>query len=366
MDLETIRNTFALSKCKTMSKVHNFSAGPAILPKEAIDAGISALQNFANTGLSILEVSHRGKEYVAVMDEARHLVKKLWGLDDQYEVMYLHGGASTQFLMVAYNLLQTKAAYVDTGVWSSKSIKEARLFGEIDVIASSKDKNYTYVPTGYTVPTDADYLHLTSNNTIYGTQIHQFPTSSIPIICDMSSDIFSRRIDATKFDLIYAGAQKNLGPAGATLVVIKKELLGKVTRQIPSMMDYKIHIAKESMFNTPPAFPVYVVLQTLKWIEKTGIETIENRNKAKAELLYNEIDKNEAFIGPVAANDRSWMNATFLLKDESRNDAFLDACKEANISGVKGHRSVGGFRASMYNALEIDSVQALVNVMQTF
>ena len=229
-----------------------------------------------------------------------------------------------------------------------------------------KTKNYTYVPTGYTIPSDADYLHLTSNNTIYGTQMHQFPTASIPVVCDMSSDIFSRRIDATKFDLIYAGAQKNLGPAGATLVVIKKDLLGKVTRQIPSMMDYKIHIAKESMFNTPPAFPVYVVLQTLKWIDKTGIETIENRNKAKADLLYNEIDRNEAFIGTVAANDRSWMNATFLLKDESRNEAFLEACKEANISGVKGHRSVGGFRASMYNALELDSVQALVNVMQTF
>ena len=349
-----------------MNKVHNFSAGPAILPQEAIDAGINALKNFSNTGLSILEVSHRGKEFVAVMDEAQHLVKKLWGLDDQYEVMYLHGGASTQFLMVAYNLLQNKAAYLDTGVWASKSIKEAKLFGEVDVIASSKDKNYTYIPTDYSIPSDADYLHITSNNTIYGTQMHNFPESNIPVVCDMSSDIFSRRIDATKFDLIYAGAQKNLGPAGATLVIIKKDLLGKVTRQIPSMMDYNTHISKGSMFNTPPAFPVYVVLQTLKWIEKTGIETIESRNKAKAELLYNEIDRNDAFVGPVNPSDRSWMNATFLLNDDSRNEAFLEACKEANISGVKGHRSVGGFRASMYNALELDSVQALVNVMQTF
>ncbi|MFT5513539.1 MAG: phosphoserine aminotransferase [Bacteroidia bacterium] len=349
-----------------MNKVHNFSAGPAILPQESINAGVSALQNFANTGLSILEVSHRSKEYVAVMDEARSLVKKLWGLGDEYEVMYLQGGASTQFLMVAYNLLQTKAAYLDTGVWSSKSIKEAAMFGEVQVVASGKDKNYTYIPSAYNVQQDADYLHITSNNTIYGTQMHAFPETSIPLVCDMSSDIFSRRIDASKFDLIYAGAQKNLGPAGATLVVIKKDILGKVSRQIPSMMDYKIHIAKESMFNTPPAFPIYIVLQTLKWIDKNGVENIENRNKAKADLLYNEIDSNDAFVGPVSVNDRSRMNATFLLNDESRNDAFLKACMEANINGIKGHRSVGGFRASMYNALNIDSVQALVNVMQTF
>ncbi|MFT5723580.1 MAG: phosphoserine aminotransferase [Bacteroidia bacterium] len=349
-----------------MSKVHNFSAGPAILPQSAIKAGVSALINFANTGLSILEVSHRSKEYVAVMDEACALVKKLWGLGDDYEVLYLHGGASTQFLNVAYNLLQTKAAYVDTGTWASKAIKEAKLFGEVDVIASSKDKNYTYIPSGYDIPEDADYLHITSNNTICGTQMHAFPDTKIPLICDMSSDIFSRRIDATKFDLIYAGAQKNLGPAGATLVVIKKEILGKVTRQIPSMLDYRIHIDKGSMFNTPPAFPVYVVLQTLKWVEQTGIETIENQNRAKAELLYNEIDSNDAFVGTVAKGDRSWMNATFLLNDETQTDDFMNACKEAKISGIKGHRSVGGFRASMYNALGIDSVQALVNVMQTF
>lgn len=361
-------NTFAANNKQRMSKVHNFSAGPAILPQESIQAAVEALQNFAGTGLSLLEVSHRGKEFVAVMDEAQAIVKKLWNLNDDYAVLFLQGGASTQFLMCAYNLLKTKAAYIDTGVWSSKAIKEANLFGQTEIVASSKDKNYTYVPKGIITPEDVDYLHFTSNNTIYGTQFHEYPTApnGVPLICDMSSDIFSRDIDATKFDLIYAGAQKNLGPAGATLVVIKKDILGKVERQIPSMMDYRIHISKESMFNTPPAFAVYVVLQTLKWIDKMGIKTIESRNKAKAELLYNEIDRNDAFVGPVQAEDRSWMNATFLLQDESQTDAFMAACKEANISGIKGHRSVGGFRASLYNALELDSVQALVNVMQTF
>jgi phosphoserine aminotransferase len=349
-----------------MQKVHNFSAGPAILPQEAIQNGAEALINFAGTGLSILEVSHRSNEFVAVVDEARAMVKKLWSLNDDYEVLFLQGGASTQFLMVAYNLLQNKAAYIDTGVWSTKSIKEASKFGELEIIASSKDKNYTYIPKDIVIPEDADYLHFTSNNTIYGSQFHQYPETTIPMVCDMSSDIFSRKIDATKFDLIYAGAQKNLGPAGATLVVIKKDLLGKVDRHIPSMLNYQIHIDKESMFNTPPAFAIYVTLQTLKWIDKMGIENVEARNRAKAELLYTEIDSNEAFVCPVATEDRSWMNATFLLNDDSRNEIFLAACAEAKISGIKGHRSVGGFRASMYNAMDIDSVQALVNVMQTF
>ena len=349
-----------------MQKVHNFSAGPAILPQEAIQKGAEALLNFAGTGLSILEVSHRSKEFVAVVDEARAMVKKLWNLNDAYEVLFVQGGASTQFLMVAYNLLKTKAAYIDTGVWSTKSIKEAGKFGDLEVVASSKDKNYTYIPKDIVIPEDADYLHFTSNNTIYGSQFHQYPETRIPLVCDMSSDIFSRKIDATKFDLIYAGAQKNLGPAGATLVVIKKDLLGKVDRHIPSMLNYQIHIDKDSMFNTPPAFAIYVLLQTLKWIDKMGIENVEARNRAKAELLYNEIDSNDAFVCPVSAEDRSWMNATFLLNDASRNDEFLAACTEANISGIKGHRSVGGFRASMYNAMDIDSVQALVNVMQTF
>ncbi len=349
-----------------MQKVHNFSAGPAILPQSSIDAAVEALQNFAGTGLSILEVSHRSKEFVAVMDEAQYLVKKLWNLGDDYEVLYLQGGASTQFLTSAYNLLNQKAAFVDTGMWSSKSVKEARFLGEVDVIASSKDKNYSYIPKGYSIPQDADYLHITSNNTIFGSQLHSFPETNIPLVCDMSSDIFSRKIDATQFDVIYAGAQKNLGPAGATVVVVKKEALGKVNRQIPSMLDYNVHISKGSMFNTPPAFSIFVVLQTLKWIDQLGIDNIEKRNLAKANLLYNEIDNNEMFVGTVEKEDRSIMNATFLLNDESQNDRFLSACKEANISGIKGHRSVGGFRASMYNAMEIESVEALVNVMKTF
>ena len=349
-----------------MSKVHNFSAGPAILPASAIQAGVEALQNFAGTGLSILEVSHRSPEYVAVMEEARSLVKELLNLNDDYEVLYLQGGASTQFLMTAYNLLEKKAAYVDTGTWSSKSIKEAKLFGEVDVIASSKDRNYSYIPKDYNVPQDVDYLHITSNNTIYGTQYKDFPDVNIPLVCDMSSDIFSKSIDTNKFDLIYAGAQKNLGPAGATLVIIKKEVLGRVSRSIPSMMDYNVHISKDSMFNTPPAFPVFVVMHTLCWIKEMGMTTIEARNKAKAEMLYTEIEFNDNFKPTTATEDRSHMNVTFLLNDESRNDAFLQACKEAKISGIKGHRSVGGFRASMYNAMGLDSVQALVNVMQTF
>jgi len=349
-----------------MSKVHNFSAGPAILPASAIQAGVEALQNFAGTGLSILEVSHRSPEYVAVMEEARSLVKELLYLNDDYEVLYLQGGASTQFLMTAYNLLEKKAAYVDTGTWSSKSIKEAKLFGEVDVIASSKDRNYSYIPKDYNVPQDVDYLHITSNNTIYGTQYKDFPDVNIPLVCDMSSDIFSKSIDTNKFDLIYAGAQKNLGPAGATLVIIKKEVLGRVSRSIPSMMDYNVHISKDSMFNTPPAFPVFVVMHTLRWIKEMGMTTIEARNKAKAEMLYTEIEFNDNFKPTTATEDRSHMNVTFLLNDESRNDAFLQACKEAKISGIKGHRSVGGFRASMYNAMGLDSVQALVNVMQTF
>ena len=349
-----------------MSKVHNFSAGPAILPQVALQAGVEAIQNFKGTGLSILEVSHRSKEFIEVMEEARYLVKKLWSLPENYEVLYLQGGASMQFLSTAYNLLKTKAAYIDTGMWSSKSIKEAKLIGEVDVIASSKDKNYMYIPKDYHVPKDADYLYFTSNNTIFGSQYHQFPKSSIPMVCDMSSDVFSREIDATKFGLIFAGAQKNLGPAGVTLVAVDTNLLGKTGRNIPSMLDYQVHIDKESMFNTPPAFGVYVVLETLKWIEAKGIDQLEIQNRAKAELLYKEIDTNPRFVNNVAKEDRSMMNATFLLTDESETEAFMAACKEAKISGIKGHRSVGGFRASMYNAMEIDSVEALVNVMQTF
>jgi phosphoserine aminotransferase len=349
-----------------MSKIHNFSAGPAVLPQETIDQSIEALKNFAGTGLSLLEVSHRGKEFVAVMEEARSLVKQLLGVGDDYEALYLQGGASLQFLMVAMNLLETKAAYTNTGTWASNAIKEAKPFGEVLVLASSENEHFTHIPKKYIIPKDVDYFHCTSNNTIYGTQMHAFPDCPVPLVCDMSSDIFSRPLDGSKFSLIYAGAQKNLGPAGATVIVIHKDLLGKVSRKIPAMLDYKVHISKESMYNTPPVFSVFATLQTLKWIQRTGLEKIGERNRLKAETLYNEIDRNELFRGTVALEDRSWMNATFLLNDESLNDAFMAACKEAKISGIKGHRSVGGYRASMYNALELDSVEALVSVMKTF
>jgi phosphoserine aminotransferase len=349
-----------------MSKIHNFSAGPAILPKEAIDAAKDALSNFAGTGLSLIEVSHRSKEFVAVMDEARQIVKDLMNLGDDYDVLYLQGGASMQFLMVAQNFLNNKAAYLNTGTWAKKAIKEAKRFGEVEVVGSSEDKNFNYIPKGYSIPADADYFHCTSNNTIFGTEMKSFPESPVPMICDMSSDIFSRPVDGNQFDLIYAGAQKNMGPAGTTLVVIKKDLLNKVAREVPTMLDYKTHIDKESMFNTPPVFAVFTSLQTLKWVKNIGLDGMLKRNQEKADLLYNEIDRNELFVGTVEKEDRSLMNATFLLKDDSMNDAFLQACTEAGISGIKGHRSVGGFRASMYNALELESVQALVNVMQTF
>jgi phosphoserine aminotransferase len=349
-----------------MSKIHNFSAGPGVLPQETIDASIEALKNFAGTGLSLLEVSHRGKEFVAVMEEARSLAKELLNVGDDYETVFLQGGASMQFLMVAYNLLNTKAAYTNTGTWASNAIKEAKNFGEVAVLGSSEDKNFTYIPKNYEIPSDADYFHCTSNNTIYGTQMHAFPKSPVPVICDMSSDMFSRPVNGNDFGMIYAGAQKNLGPAGATMVVIRKDILGKVSRVIPSMMDYNIHIKKESMFNTPPVFSVFATYQTLKWVKRLGLEEINRVNIEKSSLVYNEIDQNELFVGTVAKEDRSLMNITFLLKDESLNDAFLAACKEANISGIKGHRSVGGFRASMYNALGVDSAQALVNVMKTF
>ncbi|MDB4173801.1 3-phosphoserine/phosphohydroxythreonine transaminase [Bacteroidia bacterium] len=349
-----------------MSKVHNFSAGPAILPQEVIDNCAKALLNFEGTNLSLIEVSHRGKEFVAVMEQARSLVKKIMNLDDAYEVIYLQGGASSQFLMVAMNLLEVKAAYTNTGTWSTKAIEEATSLGNVEVLGSSESKNFNFIPKDYSISSDYDYFHCTSNNTIFGTQMQSFPSSDVPVVCDMSSDIFSRELDFTKFDLIYAGAQKNMGPAGTTLVVIKKSLLGKVTRKIPTMLDYTTHISKDSMFNTPSVFAVYGCYETLKWIDKQGLAEIEQKNTAKADLLYGEIDSNEMFEGTAAKEDRSKMNATFILKDESRSDDFLKACNDANINGIKGHRSVGGFRASMYNALEIESVQVLVDIMRNF
>lgn len=352
-----------------MSKVHNFSAGPAILPQSAIDASIEALKNFAGTGLSLLEVSHRGKEFEAVMEESRAIVKELFNVPDGYAIIFLGGGASLQFSMIPYNLLDDNetAAYVNTGVWASKAIKEAQLFGNVNVIASSEEKNFSYIPKGYDIPKDAKYLHITSNNTIYGTQMHSFPESPIDVVCDMSSDIFSHPVDVSKFAMIYAGAQKNMGPAGVTLVIVREDILGKVTRKIPTMLNYKTHIKEGSMFNTPPVFPIYVSLQTMKWVkEMGGVAAMEKRNTEKADTLYNEIDRNPLFEGTCAVEDRSKMNVTFVLKDSSLEDEFMALCKQNKLSGLKGHRSVGGFRASLYNALELDSVKALVAAMQQF
>ncbi len=352
-----------------MSKPHNFSAGPGILPEEVLTQAAAAVLNYNNSGLSILEVSHRGKDFVADMDKATQLVKDLLNIPAGYSVIYLQGGASLQFTMVPYNLMKVggKAAYANTGVWASKAQKEAKLFGEMIEIASSKDKNFSYIPKGYEIPTDLDYFHFTSNNTIYGTQYRNFPESKVPVVCDMSSDIFSRWFDVTKFDLIYAGAQKNMGPAGTTMVIVKDEFLGKSGRQIPSMLDYKIHIEGESMYNTPAVYPVYVSMLTLQWLkDHGGVKWIEEINRQKQELFYTELDNNPAFIGTASKEDRSWMNACFLLKDESLDAEFSKLLKEANISGLKGHRSVGGYRASMYNALPLESVKVLVDVMKEF
>lgn len=347
-------------------KKHNFSAGPCILPQEVFQKASEAVLNFNNDHLSILEISHRSKPFVAVMEKARSLALELLGLEGKgYKALFLQGGASTQFLMTAYNLLENKAAYLNTGTWSVKAIKEAKLFGDLVEVASSKDKNFTYIPKEYSIPADADYFHCTSNNTIFGTQIKHFPETEVPMVCDMSSDIFSRQLDFSKFDLIYAGAQKNMGPAGTTLVVVKEEILGKVSRTIPSMLDYKVHLGKDSMFNTPAVFPVYVSMLTLEWLKDFGgIAAIEKINEQKSALLYNEIDRNPLFKGIVATEDRSHMNATFTLTNDTMSETFDAMCKEAGINGLNGHRSVGGYRASMYNALPLESVQVLVDVMQ--
>lgn len=346
-------------------KKHNFSAGPCILPQEVLQEASQAVLDFQGSGLSILEISHRSKDFVQVMEDARKLALELLGLEGKgYKALFLHGGASMEFLMVAYNLLEKKAAYLNTGTWSSKAIKEAKLFGEVTVVGSSEDKKFSYIPKGYMIPTDVDYFHCTSNNTIYGTQMKVFPTTPKPMVCDMSSDIFSRELDFSKFDLIYAGAQKNMGPAGTTLVIIKESLLGKVTRQIPSMLDYKVHLEKDSMYNTPAVYPVYVSFLTLKWLKaQGGIKAIEEKNEKKAALLYSEIDINPLFKGYTAVEDRSIMNATFNLTTESLKEEFEAMLKEAGINGLNGHRSVGGYRASMYNALPLESVQVLVDVM---
>ncbi|MCM4160327.1 3-phosphoserine/phosphohydroxythreonine transaminase [Antarcticibacterium flavum] len=346
-------------------KKHNYSAGPCILPQEVFKEASQAILDYNNSGLSILEISHRSKDFVDVMEEARSLSLELLGLENKgYKALFLQGGASMQFLMVAYNLLEKKAAYLNSGTWASKAIKEAKLFGEVQVVGSSEDKNFSYIPKKYDVPGDVDYFHCTSNNTIFGTQMKKFPKTAVPVVCDMSSDIFSRQLDFSKFDLIYAGAQKNMGPAGTTLVIIKEDILGEVSRKIPSMMDYKVHIGKDSMFNTPAVYAVYVSLLTMRWLkEQGGIKAIEEQNEKKAQLLYSEIDINPLFKGFTAKEDRSIMNATFNLTKDSLKDEFDKMWKDAGINGLNGHRSVGGYRASMYNALPLESVQILVDVM---
>lgn len=348
-------------------KRHNFSAGPCILPQEVFQQAADAVLNFNQLDLSLLEISHRSKDFVEVMEKARSLVKSLMNLNDDFEVLFLQGGASLQFVMVPYNLSKPngKAAYTDTGTWASNAIKESQRLTNTEVVASSKNENYRYIPKDYQIPSDADYIHCTSNNTIYGTQMKSFPKTEVPLVCDMSSDIFSRSLDFSQFDLIYAGAQKNMGPAGTTLVVVKKEILGKTNRDIPAYLDYLTHIKKDSMFNTPSVFAVYVSMLTLEWLSNLGgISAIEKNNEKKAALLYEEIDRNPLFKGYTQVEDRSIMNATFNLSDESLKQKFDDLWQQAGVNGLKGHRSIGGYRASMYNALTLESVQVLVDCMK--
>jgi phosphoserine aminotransferase len=350
-------------------KKHNFYAGPSILPQFTIENSAKAILDFDGTGLSILEISHRSKEFVAVMDEAQALFKELLNIPDGYSVLFVGGGASTQFTMVPFNLFQKKAAYLNTGSWSKKAIKEAKIFGEVEVVASSEDKNFNYIPKGYTIPEDADYFHITTNNTIYGTEIHEDIDSPVPLVADMSSDIFSRPVDVSKYAVIYGGAQKNLAPSGVTFVIVRNDVLGKVDRQIPTMLNYQTHIDKGSMFNTPPCLPVYSALQTLKWLKNNGgIEAMEKINIDKANLLYDEIDRNKLFVGTVEKEDRSIMNICFVMKEAYKDleQDFFQFATSKGMVGIKGHRSVGGFRASTYNALPKSSVEALVACMQEF
>ena len=349
-------------------KKHNFSAGPSILPQEVLQKSADAVKNLDHLDLSLIELSHRSKDVVAIIEKAQNLVKELLNLPKGYSVLFLQGGASLQFLMVPYNLLKIggKAAYLDTGSWSSKAIKEAKKIGETTVLASSKNQGYNYIPKAYNTPNDIDYIHFTSNNTIYGTQIKTFPRIDDTLkVCDMSSDIFSRNLDFSYFDLVYAGAQKNMGPAGTTLVVVKDEILGKTGRDIPSMLDYQIHIDKKSIFNTPPVFAIYTSMLTLEWLKHLGgIEKIEEINNQKAQFLYNEIDNNPNFIGFAAKEDRSFMNVTFNLSDTNLQQRFDELCQKAGIRNLKGHQSVGGYRASIYNAMPMESIEVLVAVMK--
>jgi phosphoserine aminotransferase len=349
--------------------IHNFNSGPSVLPKPVFEQASQAILNFNNTGLSILEIGHRTSLFQQVMDETIALAKELMQLDSEHEVMFLHGGASTQFFQVPMNLLNDNetAAYLDCGTWGTKAIKEGKLYGTINMVASSKDKDYTYIPKGYAIPADSKYFHYTTNNTIEGTQMHSIPDTKVPLVADMSSDILSRQLDYNRFALIYAGAQKNVGAAGVNMVIVKKDILGKVNRKLPSMMDYRNHIENGSMLNTPPVFAVYVCMLTLRWLkEQGGVPVIEKRNAAKTKLLYDTLDTLPVFIPKVATADRSLMNVVWIMNDEQLEKQFLDECKQQGMVGIKGHRTVGGFRASLYNALTIDSVIALTDLMKDF
>ena len=350
-------------------KKHNFSAGPSILAKEVIENTAKAVMDLNGIGLSVMEISHRGKDFQAVMDETVSLFKELLDIPEGYQVLFLGGGASMQFCMVPYNLLNKKAAYLETGVWAKKALKEAKFFGDVEVVASSADKNFSYIPKGYTIPADADYFHITTNNTIYGTEIKEDIDSSVPLVADMSSDIFSRPLDVSKYAIIYGGAQKNLGPAGATFIIVREDILGKAERPIPSMLNYQTHIDNGSMFNTPPCLPIYTIMETLRWLKKLGgVKKMQELNEAKARLLYDEIDRNELFIGTAEKESRSLMNICFVMNEEYKEleQEFLSFASSLGMVGLKGHRSVGGFRASTYNALPMESLKALVDAMQEF
>jgi len=356
-----------------MKVFHNFNAGPCVLPKPAVESTIEAIRNFDGTGIGLLEISHRTPGWERVMKETADLWRELLNIPSNYQVLFLGGGASTQFFTVPANLLNKKAAYLQTGVWAKKAVKEAKFYGEVEVVASSEDKNYTYIPKGYTIPKDADYFHITTNNTIYGTEIHEDMDSPVTLVADMSSDIMSRPVDVKKYGLIYGGAQKNVGPAGVTFVIVREDILGKVDRKLQTMVDYRTHIGEEeknrSMFNTPPVLPIFVMHETLKWVKSLGGVTAMNKiNKEKAALLYNEIDRNKMFVGTAVKEDRSLMNVCFVMADQYKDKEadFMAFAKERGMVGIKGHRSVGGFRASLYNACPVESVKALVECMQEF
>ena len=350
-------------------KKHNFNAGPCVLPREAVESAIEAIRDFDNTGIGLLEISHRTPGWERIMAETEQLWRDLLNIPDDYAVMFLGGGASTQFFEVPANLLKKKAAYLQTGVWAKKAAKEAKFYGEVEIVASSEDKNYTYIPKGYKIPTDADYFHITTNNTIYGTEIHEDIDSPITLVADMSSDIMSRPVDVKKYGMIYGGAQKNVGPAGVIFAIIRKDSLGRVSRYLPAMLDYRNHIEKLSMYNTPPVFSIFMMNETLKWLKSIGgVPAIQKINQRKADLLYSEIDRNPLFVGTAAKEDRSLMNVCFVMVPgyEALQDEFLAFAKERGMIGIKGHRSVGGFRASLYNACTVEDVQALVDCMKEF